>query len=438
MAYGSYRLPSVVKPPKTGDIEKMSQYDRDFAYGTGGGLMNEEAEEIERQNRETESAYARANEEYEDILGGSGGMTEEQMARMGMYDDFLSNSLPTEQDIDSQNLDDWQKQLIMGDVTAGQEYFKPDVERDIIAESAGLTRAAIDPAKLGLSGDYASGRKQSFEQLKADLEGTNYTQAQKDAIITKAARDMGAVYEADADEVERLSLASGADPMGLAVMKGRMRDRSALQAGDAMTDARIGVDEADRNRRYDIARTVNDAYGDYADTVEGMRLGAERDISDRTLSNEARIGDQRLNQQIDSSMRGYQIQRQIDQDRSDRALTLAQEEREGGRSAYEMKNKGVLDAYDRYQGQQNQIVDYQQGNTREARDYLQQNIDRRTAEKQAAADRRLKTFDSTNNAAGEAASRYSQYKANKQPGFWSRAGTAAIGAASKWALGKWG
>ncbi len=124
---------------------------------------------------------------------------------------------------------------------------------------------AVDPNKLGLSGDF-KGRYRMNDKDVQDLE-------------TQAGTSVGNRYQGAEDSLLRDAAAEGnTSPAAIAAARSRLLNQSAAGEGDAMTNARIAARHEQAGREKDI---------------EGMRLGAEGDISSREMNAATAMGGQR-------------------------------------------------------------------------------------------------------------------------------------------------
>lgn len=112
---------------------------------------------------------------------------------------------------------------------------------------------AIDPAKLGVSSQFASDYKLSPDQAEN--------------IRDVAGNTVRGQYQKMSDEAENRAAAQGnTSPAALAAIKDKLAREGAISAGDAMSSAELGINREAANRNQ---------------TLEGMRLGTEQDISSR-------------------------------------------------------------------------------------------------------------------------------------------------------------
>lgn len=135
--------------------------------------------------------------------------------------------------------------------------------------------AAVDPSKLGLSSGFTNNYLMSPEEQQNIVTGAG---------ISAGLKDSQAV-----GDLNRAAAAAGTDPMGVAAYRARMGRQQAADAGDAMTQARIGASNAAAQRQQ---------------TNESMRLGAQQDIASRQQQNAQTIGQQGIAAQADWTKTG--------------------------------------------------------------------------------------------------------------------------------------
>ncbi len=130
----------------------------------------------------------------------------------------------------------------------------------------GDLNSAIDPGKLGLSGDF-TGRYRMTDQDVQDME-------------TQAGTTVGQKSQAQEDAIRHMAAAEGnSSPLAIAAAEAQVKRQGDADAGDAMLNARIAAKNAQANREKDI---------------EGMRLGSEQDISGRKMNAAETLGQQGL------------------------------------------------------------------------------------------------------------------------------------------------
>ncbi len=142
----------------------------------------------------------------------------------------------------------------------------------------GNVRGAIDPNAVQAS--------QSF------LQGYNMTPEEQQQIVTGAGISAGAKDAAATDAAERSARAAGSSPLGVAAYRARMARAQASDAGDAMTQARIGASNAAAQRKLS-GEQLREQGGQY---LTNVKTGTELAMGDQALAGQQALGQQALGQ----------------------------------------------------------------------------------------------------------------------------------------------
>lgn len=265
---------------------------------------------------------------YQDILAGQGGFNPQQQSNL-LQENLLRQGMVTPQQLQDQYLRDYEYQQIMGQPWHARDFASGQVDRlnwlqegDVNRQwqeanyAENLYNQAIDPNQLGvrqdyypemqglitnagegysniLNPDYLTVRPEYFDAGNQTLDNLSmgygdiidprrlglseeyvrdYQFGPQDmqAYVDQAGRTVGLRGQAERDAMERAAAAAGnTSPLALAAASSRNKVLSDISAGDVMNDARI------RAKQLQMDTTAN---------REGMRLGAERDITGRATS----------------------------------------------------------------------------------------------------------------------------------------------------------
>lgn len=439
---------------------------------------------------------------YEDELAGRGGYTPEEIARIVRE--------PQTEALAHTRWEDWymtpeEREVIAGSPEAAKAAFRPEMmnirhreggQRMTEALQRGESRLyeAISP-ELAMRPEFAGMRTRTAEEAARELrtgasdiggrlisltdqpgmglserfrERFPMTDAERQDILTGAARAAGARYAGLADAIARQAAAEGMGSMGMAARRRRLEDEAASQAAAAMTDARIGAarEAAAREQAMEQMRLgaeqqraglsmaalrsagemreraalgaaglLGEAYTD----VERMRLGTEQDIANRRAQAAERLLSSELDTQRYLTGTGMEAERwaqetgiglesQIDRARSERAAQLAQArmqtERDVARERFQrgMATEGALS--DRWRDVAGQRLT---GRYR-AQDWATQQQEMSQRGYESAADRRIQGQQVAGGLAAKAAGDTLDYRARRPSKFGQIAGT-ALGAA---------
>lgn len=193
------------------------------------------------------------------------------------------------------------------------------------AQTAAGLKAAVDPSKLGLSGDYTQGVSNVLNKTAGDIHGAidpsklgisgDYSKAlnfgDKDVqdIEAAAGTSEGQRFANEEQQLRQKAIEQGnTSPAAQAALMERLNAQEGSAAGDAMTDARIKAKQAQMgaaqskeatrlgSEQYISGQNVN--AGQYLGNLaanevgqqEQMRLGTEQDLANRGQQNAALTG----------------------------------------------------------------------------------------------------------------------------------------------------
>ena len=361
-----------------GKIDDLLNQNRQYTQATGGQLMSG-AQEQANNNAGLSANYRQIGDEANwDRISGRGGYTPGEAGNI-TRDDELHRAVSTNEDFDRNFLTGDEYNQIMGNPWQRGAYFNPDGSRAMQDASAGRQRGAADalhggmaasynPADLAMSGGYGDTVRGALGSTRTGVQGAlDPTRMRADAgalsrmrmspeeqqrIVTGAGITAGNHYQNEIGDLDRRAMAANMDPAGVAAMRDRMERHSAEDAGDAMTQARIGASNAAAAREGSAESMRIGAEQGYAGQaagsqlalgnqaigaagqLEGTRLGANRDIADRgmdvartgglaRLNTEGQINAQDRNVDQFGQQLGTQIATGAEQDSAARAAALA-------------------------------------------------------------------------------------------------------------------
>jgi hypothetical protein len=204
-------------------------------------------------------------------------------------------------------------------------------QSQILDDTAGGMRGAVDRSKLGVSGEYDQNYNWTGKD-SADLE-------------TAAGRTVGMKAQSDDDRMAREAAADGnTSPAALAAMRERNDINAAAEAGDSMTDARIKAKQMGLG---------------VAQQREDTRLGAERDISGRQTQNARDLGTMALGQNSERE----QMRLGANQDISSREMQAAGTEGAAAQQIGEYGTSTAANAAEQLGSRGLGIEQWQQGQT---------------------------------------------------------------------------
>jgi len=247
------------------DAYRMAAYGQyDPILAGQGGYRPDEATNIIREQQYNalpmtpEEAQANYYTPYEQaaIKGRPGG---DYFQPGAQYD--IVNQAGTERRDAANTTEDVLRQAVDPSALRMQDYVTPQA-RQSAQQMASATNAAIDPSRLGISSQYATGMPMS-DQEKQD-------------IITGAGITTQNAYKAAADRIDREAAAAGTGAPGEAAMRMRLARYGSQDAADAMTQARLGASAqaAGRLQQYEGTRLGAEQY------LSGAQTGAARDINE--------------------------------------------------------------------------------------------------------------------------------------------------------------
>ena len=330
--------------------DSQLRVNRDYTFKQGARL-DQDAKQRAIEERKQRGFYDEYSDTaYAPLIAGQGGFNQNEQADI-LRENELRGGAATPEDLQGNFLtgDEWNAS--MGNPWDRAAYFNPDYmtsiqmdsegnQRGAVAGMRGATRdaagnlrtgmeGAIRPDDLRLSGDYGANAEGALSGTegavrgaidptklglrKGFLEEYNMSPEEQQRFVTGAGITTGNAYRDQQDQLERRARAAGLDPLGVAAAKQRLVREGAGEAGDAMTKARIGADSAAAARL---------ASG------EGMRLGAEQQISGLKVGSELALGRSRLGQVSE----GERLRLNAEQGLSDRQLLAA---RTSGQAALE-------------------------------------------------------------------------------------------------------
>lgn len=301
------------------DPKKIAAGNRQFIYQQGQDLINQSGVQAGQSEADRNAYLDSTNQLENQMMSGQGGYTPEEAAAITRDPTQMSQSLQDSQAKQDQAVSGLQTGLKSAvdpsqlrqssgyrakmDESLGGEgsYLKGAVQSmgenmggAVVSEKSGLD-TAVDRSKLGLSGDFSNKYLMSPEEQQRIVSGAG---------ISAGLKDSQAV-----GDLERSAAAAGTDPMGVAAYRARMARQQAADAGDAMTQARIGASNAAAGRQQ---------------TNEAMRLGTEQDISSRQQQNVRDVTNTGIAAQKDFTQMGIGAQETLSQQEQQAATTEEQ------------------------------------------------------------------------------------------------------------------
>lgn len=280
---------------------KMAEQDRMFAYGSGTAIDSDLQNRANSQMGDENYFKAKAMDAYGD-LARTPGYTEGEAADIARKQQWEDLGWKPE---DEQNLQltDPEKQAITGNARAGFDYYDPAFTQEIANNTSANVRGAFNKGQNDLNetlvntdrlqqNAYDQGALkfdpntgQAIDQTVAEgsqrmRDAADYNKlaldpnfkgryemgdAERDALVGRAQRQVGNQYRALQDDVELNAAQSGnASPAAVAAMKARLARQSAVDMADARANAELDVRAAQRGT---------------FQTAEQMRLGAEQNYA---------------------------------------------------------------------------------------------------------------------------------------------------------------
>jgi hypothetical protein len=404
--------------------DDMIANDRSLALGRGDEQYQQAKDRAANESQVKENYRAYGDEVYDPLIGGRGGYTADQAAKIDRSDE-LNGVTTTDQEFQDNYLTPEEGQGMTGNPWDRAAYFNPDASSARQDESAARQRGVVDDLKsgmyesldgqLGMSDEYAGGVDRTLDSadsrvrgaydpaaLKANgaaLDRIRMTPEEEQDIVTKAGISGGMKYHAAADDMDARARAAGLNPLGAAALRSRYLRNANADAADAMTDARVAASNARSGREAtaeDIrmggeksAATLGSQNElalanqrlNAATTKEGVRLGAQRDIATRRADVAKTVGQQALNteqgindqqRQVDqyNTNTGTTIATGIEKDAADRAAQIAANRQ---KTAQTNQNTKFQQGYQRVGASSNMgqtVADATRADAKEGRGYI--------------------------------------------------------------------
>lgn len=461
------------------NLNDMISNDRDLALGRGDELFQNAKDRgaDEAQVRSNYRAYG--DEVYDPLIGGRGGYSAQEQADI-MGDDF---SFMTGQDgYDANFLTGDEQNQIRGNPWERAAYFNPDdmvrqnnesagYQRDAVNQMEAGLNESIDGEKLGMSGDYSRSVDSTLQGTAANVRGAydpaalradrtsldriRMTPEEEQDIVTSAGISGGMKYRASAGELDRRSRAAGIDPVGAAAMRGRYLREGAATSADAITNARVAASNARAGREgsaeslrmrgestaADIGTGTEMALGNQAlnanTTREGIRIGAQRDISNRLADRATTIGQTRVGteQGINAQQRqqnqynastGTALATGIEQDTAARARDVAGNRQTTNRTNQNQQFQQGMTRNEARSGRATQVAGARRQDAQEGRGYIREQAGVANQNSQNEANRQGQIYATQGQLAQGTTS--AQQRKDQQPKWWERAIAATVGA----------
>lgn len=477
-APGGYASRYSARPAGGSGAYGWNEADRNWAYDTGTGLMNEYGQQAGREGERFDQAeQGAAGQAESDINDELGGVNRGSVRRLEQFDNQLEFLRPDANDFDAINLSGDEKNGLMGQPDAGREYYQPDQLRSVQNETAWDRReaakqlgssmtdvanstsdalgraagsyakrldAAVDPNKLRLDQGFADRYR-----LNAD------TQA---AMNEAAGRDVGLTYSARENEMARKAAAAGVNPAAAVATSARLNRDSAVGRADAMLKARLATNEAAAGRERDIesmrlgaegaaadaGMRRADAQANYemqaADRSGQYRMDAARTGGQARLGVEGDVAGERQGLERYAQETGYRQARAADDTRTGRYAGVVDREIDAGKTWYGMRSDAQKAISGFREGREGRIFDAGQQNAQQARAYKYGRPGMYSGRQMQYEQNRQQTYGDTGRL-GQAATQArmddetrrwqteKQIKAQKG-GFWGKLVGGALGAAA--------
>lgn len=326
---------------------KMAELDRKFAVGSGTDIDYDLQKRADSQGADEAYFKQKAVKAYDD-LAQNPGYTPQEAADIGRKPEWEALQW-NPQDEQGLYLTDEEKAKIEGNPNAGFNYFDPAFTQEIANNTSASVRGAFnkgqndinetlentnnlqleayDPNSLKFDPKTGQAIDQTVaEGSKRMRDAADYAKlaldpnfkgkyemgdAERDALVGRAARQVGTQYRALQDDVELNAAQSGnASPAAVAAMKARLARQSSVDMADARTDADLAA-RAEQRRTYQ--------------TAEQMRLEAEQNYA----SLAAQIESDLIAKGVDASLAKEQARllaaQKLAQLQADTAKTVAQQ-----------------------------------------------------------------------------------------------------------------
>lgn len=286
-----------------GDPFKQLQQNRMAAKGTGDAI-NQATVDAQNQYGQREADAANAVERNVSSLEQTPGYTPQEASQINVdYGQFRTSP----EDLGKEFLTREEQGQIRGNPYAASRYFNRGALTGMTNEAVGRERAATEGLRSGLNeaidpeqsnaavqnqmvrmgsafGDESGRLKSAIDReklgLDSDFAARQMTDRDAQDMQDMAGRTVGNRYRSAQEDVARRAAAEGnSSPLAIAAAREQLERDSAADAGDAMTQARIGARQAQFGRARDI---------------EGMRLGTEQDISSRGMQAANELGGRQM------------------------------------------------------------------------------------------------------------------------------------------------
>lgn len=310
---------------------KMAEQDRTMAY-TMGSEIDSDLQDRSRAQGADETYFKQKSLDAYGDLAQTPGYTEGEAADIGRKQQWDDLAWKPEYE-QSLQLTDEEKGTITGNARAGFDYYDPAFTQDIANNTSANVRGAFGKGQNDLNetlvntdrlqqGAYDQNALkfdpntgQAIDQTVAEgskrmRDAADYAKlaldpnfkgryemgdAERDALVGRAQRQVGTQYRALQDDVELNAAQSGnASPAAIAAMKSRLARNSAVDMADARANAELDARAAQR--------------GTFK-TAEEMRLGAEQNYA----SLAAQIESDLISKGVDAKLAKEQARVQAEQ-----------------------------------------------------------------------------------------------------------------------------
>ncbi|MGC4052873.1 MAG: hypothetical protein QM757_26395 [Paludibaculum sp.] len=416
-------------------------------------------------------AQAQADEQFDPLIGGNGGYRDDERAGI-LQEDMIKGGMTTDAELQGNYLSNDEGAAIQGNPNAASDYFDPSGFDNTLASgaaargeaAAGLEKGyadAIDPTKMA----YA---KQNLSDPRAVLDRTKLTQdsnvadqsrltpQQQQEMVTGAGISAGAGYRASIDRMQRDARAAGVDPVGAAALSADFERKSAADAGDAMTQARIAAnaEAAKRNMSLEdqrlaaeqgyagLATSATNAANTQAIQQEAQRAGSEQTIAgQKAAAGSPDVGHLKDTQAADQMKTGLATKQYLqdtamktatdaDAKSSARATTLATNRQATAQANQATKFNQGYNVSGALSDRNQTVADARKQDQYTGLNYLQHKADEENSNEQAEYDRQSGLY--TGRGTMQQANTGQQMQWNSRPSTWQKvvgAVTSGVGAA---------
>lgn len=462
-----------------------SRIDENDAFIRGrGNRLNQDAEDrgnVARQGRAANQAYA--DEVYDPLIGGRGGYNADELDRIQGDQDFGDLRQRMEGDLQGNYLTGDEENQIRGNPWERGAYFDADNEMARQYESSGRQRGAVDrfgeDYAASIGGDELNVDSAYMDDMRGMVSGTasrmrgavdpNKLRASEAALsrirmspeeqqrmVTGAGVSAGVGSRAAVDDIERRSRAAGLNPAGAAAARSRLERNSAVEAGNAMTNARIGASsEAARreaqaegirmggeNSAADRVGQAEQAAGQFEfgarSGIEDRRLGAAQDRSGRRMTVANTVGQSRIGAERDAAQRetqsrqfntttGTEMATGIERDTAARAATVAGNRQQVNAANNQTRFGQTMDM-NQARSQRAQVTgNARRADAQEGRGYIRSRIDQDQAAEQSEYNRQAGLYGTQGGL--EAGNVNASIQESAQPRWWEKAISLGTGVA---------